>query len=73
MEYTRCSLEARRQASRPKHDTEVRAGALEPGDPVLIRNLGLRGEQKFLKWWYKDFYAMIGQSDLDLPIYRVRK
>ena len=46
---------------------------LEPGDLVLVRNLGLKGRQKLADRWQKHPFVVMRQPIPDIPIYEVKK
>ena len=54
--YKAASKEARRQGRRHKtvYDLRVRESQLQPGDRVLVRNVGVRGKRKIADRWEKD-------------------
>lgn len=73
--YKVASKEARRQAKRHKrrYDLKVRNVRLEPGDRVLIRNVGIKGKHKLADRWNRDIYIVIDQPHDHIPVFRVRK
>jgi len=61
--YKVASREAIRQGRRHKrqYDTKVREAVIQPGDRVLVRNVGLKGKQKLPDRLEKDAYIVIEQ------------
>ena len=58
--YDTASKEVRKNAEKQKqfYDLRVRQSTLEPGDRVLVRNVGLRGKQKLADQWEHDIYIV---------------
>lgn len=73
--YNVARREARKQGKRHKkwYDLRVREAKLEVGDRVLVKNVGIRGKAKLADKWEKDVYIIVGQPNLDIPIYEVKK
>ncbi len=73
--YKVASREARKQSRRHKkrYDLRVRNVKLEPGDRVLIRNVGLKGKHKLADKWDKDVFIVVDQPHEDIPVFRVKK
>ena len=73
--YKTASKEARRQGRRHKvtYDLKVRESNLMPGDPVLIRNVGLKGKNKLADKWEKDVYLVVEQPNKEIPVYIVKR
>ena len=46
---------------------------LQPGDRVLVRNVGLKGKQKLADIWEKNTYIVKRQIAPDIPVYEVRQ
>ena len=73
--YNKASEEAKRSAEKQKkyYDQRVKYIKLEPGDRVLIRNVGLRGKQKLADIWDKYPYIVKSQPVPGIPIYEVQQ
>lgn len=73
--YKTAAKEARRQGRRHKsvYDLRVRESQLQPGDRVLVRNLGVRGKRKIADRWEKDVYLVVEQPNKDIPVYLVKR
>ena len=73
--YNKASEEAKRAAEKQKkyYDKRVRYIKLEPGDRVLIRNVGLRGKQKLADIWDKHPYLVKSQPVQGIPVYEVQQ
>ena len=55
------------------YDLKVRStGALQPGDRVLVKNVGLRGKQKLADRWERHPYIILSQPNPDIPVYNVK-
>ncbi len=65
--------ESRKAASRYKkyYDEKVRYTALQPGDRVLVRNVGLKGKHKLADTWEETPYIVKRQPMRDIPVYEV--
>ena len=50
----------------------VRPSGLEPGDRVLVRNVGLRGKHKLADHWERQPYIVEAQPNPDIPVYEVQ-
>ena len=44
-----------------------------PGDPVLIRNVGLKGKNKLANKWKKDVYLVVEQPNKQILVYVVKR
>ena len=73
--YKTASKEARRQGRRHKtvYDLRVRESQLQPGDRVLVRNVGVRGKRKIADRWEKDVYLVVDQPNKDIPVYLLKR
>ena len=63
----------KKQNGQLKNDKRVRYIKLEPGDRVLIRNVGLRGKQKLADIWDKHPYLVKSQPVPGTPVYEVQQ
>ena len=73
--YDKASKEAKRSADKHKkyYDQKVKFFRLEPGDRVLVRNVGLRGKQKLADIWGKHPYIVKSKPVPDIPVYEVQQ
>ena len=73
--YDTASKEVRKNAEKQKqfYDLRVRQSTLEPGDWVLVRNVGLRGKQKLADQWEHDTYIVKRQPISEIPVFEVVK
>ena len=74
--YKKAQEAAKRSASQHKryYDLKVRnSGILHPGDPVLVRNVGLRGKHKIADRWENQPYVVVEQPHADIPVYVVKR
>ena len=73
--YKAASKEARRQCRRHKtvYDLRVRESQLQPGDRVLVRNVGVRGKRKIADRWEKDDYLVVDQPNKGIPVYLLKR
>lgn len=58
------------QRNKQRYDSKVRESILEPGDKVLVRNVGIRGKHKIADKWSKMVYRIVKQID-NSPVYVV--
>ena len=72
--YKIASREAKRQSRRHKrrYDLRVRHAVIEPGDRVLLRNVGLKGKNKLADRWSKDIFIVQSQPNPDVPVFVVK-
>ncbi|KAL0150798.1 hypothetical protein M9458_053880, partial [Cirrhinus mrigala] len=56
--------------NKQRYDSKVRESILEPGDKVLVRNVGIRGKHKIADKWSKMVYRIVKQID-NSPVYVV--
>ena len=73
--YKTASKEARRQGRRHKtvYDLRIRESQLQPGDRVLVRNVGVRGKRKIADRWEKDVYLVVDQPNKGIPVYLLKR
>ena len=73
--YKAASKEAHRQGRRHKtvYDLRVRESQLQPGDRVLVRNVGVRGKRKIADRWEKDVYLVVDQPNKGIPVYLLKR
>ena len=73
--YKAVSKEADRQGRRHKtvYDLRVRESQLQPGDRVLVQNVGMRGKRKIANRWEKDVYLVVDQPNKGIPVYLLKR
>ena len=73
--YKTVAREAKKQAhhSKDMYDTKVRESVVQPGDIVLMRNVGLKGKHKLADQWNRQPYVVIAQPNKDIPVFAVKK
>ena len=54
------------------YNRKVRGAALEVGDLVLVRNVGLSGKHKLADHYADHPYKIIGRPNLDIPVYKIK-
>lgn len=59
------------QRNKRAYDSRVGSQALESGDRVLVKNLGLQGKHKLQSRWKDIPYVVVSQMP-NLPVYRVK-
>lgn len=59
------------QQNKKAYDKRVRFHNLEPGDRVLLKNLGLKGKHKLANRWHDVPYVVVDKMP-NLPVYRVK-
>ena len=67
--------ESRKSAAHHKshYDLKARSSVLQPGDRVLVRNVGLRGKNKLADRWEHKPYIVKAQPNPDIPVYEVQE
>ncbi len=55
------------------YDKRVRYAALQPGDRVLVRNVGLKGKHKLADIWEAEPYIVKRQPMPNIPVYDVAR
>ena len=58
--------------NKERYDRRVRDQALEVGDRVLVRNVGLTGKHKLADRWTTTSYHVVKRIASDMPVYVVR-
>ena len=73
-DYKIANDEAKLAARKQKnyYDRMVRLVRLQPGDRVLVRNVGLKGKQKLADIWDKNPYIVMGQP-IGIPVCDVQR
>ena len=73
--YKTVNDEAKLAARKQKNyfDRKVRLVRLQPGDRLLVRNVGLKGKQKLADIWDKYPYIVMSQPIEDIPVYEVQR
>lgn len=73
--YDLAKEQSKKAGSRYKryYDQRVRYSALQPGDRVLVRNVGIRGKHKLADTWEAEAYIVKRQPMQDIPVYEVYK
>lgn len=61
----------RHQQNKRAYDKKLSFQNLEPGDRVLLKNLGLKGKHKLENRWYDVPYVVVDKMP-NLPVYRVK-
>ena len=61
------------QHSKQRYDMKVRESLLEPGDRVLVHNVGLQGKCKLADKWNDYVYVMLEQPHDNVPVFVVRQ
>lgn len=71
--YHLAASAAQKNADRNKHryDARVRPQELQPGDRVLLRNLGIAGKHKIADRWKAIPYLVMEKLG-DLPVYKIK-
>ncbi|XP_068118921.1 uncharacterized protein [Hyperolius riggenbachi] len=70
-EKAQIASSSREQQNKRRYDLRVRIHHLQPGDRVLLRNLGLRGQHKLSDRWSSQPYIVCAQLP-GLPVYQIR-
>lgn len=69
MAYEKATI--REQRNKKNFDLKVRVQDLQPGDRVLLRNLGVPGKHKLTDQWRSQPYIVYKQLP-ELPVYQIR-
>ena len=73
--YDLANKEAIKAADKHKkyYDQKVKHIELQPGDRVLIRNVGIKGKHKLADIWNKHTYIVKRQPIPDIPVFEVQQ
>ena len=73
--YEKASKAAKRTGllNKSKYDLKARSSVLEPGDRVLVRNVGLCGKHKLADRWEHKPYIVREQPNPDIPVYIIQE
>ena len=73
--YQKASREARTSAAHHKscYGLKARSSVLEPGDRVLVRNVGIRGKHKLANRWEHKPYIVKDKPNPEIPVYVVQE
>ena len=73
--YNAAAKQAKKRAHQSKdhYDMKVRESVVEPGDIVLVKNVGLNGKQKLADRWNKQPYVVVDQPIKDIPVFAVKR
>jgi transposase InsO family protein len=73
--YRAASEAARKAAGRQAehYNQKVRGQKLQPGDAVLLRNVGLKGKHKIADKWQQEPFTVVDQPNPDIPVYRIQR
>ena len=73
LNITSRNAHAKAENGKPWYDKKVHSTALEPGDRVLVRNLGERGGPgKIRSYWEQIVYTIV-KRERESPVYIVKK
>ena len=76
MKYVHELVEARikkaGEANKELYDRKVRGATLQPGDQVLVRQVGLQGKHKLADRWEEDICVVTVQPNSSIPVYTIR-
>ncbi|KAL6461075.1 hypothetical protein MHYP_G00310410 [Metynnis hypsauchen] len=67
------NAEKRQLMNKRRWDAKVTAAAIDVGDRVLVRNVGLRRKHKIADRWEPNVYVVVKQPDENIPVYVVRE
>lgn len=67
------NAEKRQLMNKRRWDAKVTAAAIDVGDRVLVRNVGLRRKHKIADRWEPNVYVVMNQPDENIPVYVVRE
>ena len=66
-------LKEKGEASQKWYAKKVRGATLQPGDQVLLRQIGLQGKSKLADRWQEEVYVVTSQPIASIPVYSVRR
>jgi len=55
------------------YDRHQHGFGLDPGDHVLVREVGFQGPHKLANRWSKETYVVLSQTDPEIPVYVVKQ
>jgi hypothetical protein len=55
-----------------QYDVRNRGAVVQPGDNVLVKQVGLKGKNKLADKWEQDVYIVVSQPNVDILVYRVQ-
>ena len=58
--------------NKSRYDSKLHENTIEPGDRVLLRNVGIPGKHKLGDKWGKYPYIVVSQPNPEIPVFRVR-
>ena len=73
--YATASRESRKSGLKnmERNDAKVRETRLEPGDKVLVKNVGLKGKNKLADKWEEEMtYIVKKVPNPEVPVYKVK-
>ena len=62
---------AKRQAC--NYDRKAREPSIQPGDMVLLKNVGLKGKHKIADKWQQEPFIVLERPNPDIPVYRIKR
>lgn len=73
--YDIANSEANKAADKAKQrfDLSVRNSDLQPGDRVLVKNVGFTGKHKLADKWEEQAYIILEKPNPEIPVYVVRR
>ena len=66
-------LKEKGEASQKWYAKKVRGATLQPGDQVLLRQIGLQGKNKLADRWQEEVYVVTSQPNASIPVFSVRR
>ena len=64
-------LKGKGEASQKWYAKKVRGATLQPGDQVLLRQIGLQGKNKLADRWQEEVYVVTSQTNASIPVFSV--
>ena len=71
-ELASAMMEKTAQRNKSRYDKKVREHALEEGDKVLVKSVGMKGPHKLADRWSSTVYKVHRRVNPDIPVYVVR-
>ena len=55
------------------YNRKARGPAIQPGDVVLLRNVGLKGKHKIADKWQQEPFTVLEKPNPDIPVFRIKR
>ena len=55
------------------YDRKTRGPSIQPGDMVLLKNVGLKGKHKIADKWQQESFTVLERPNPHIPVYRIKR